>query len=124
MSEDRSLELLRRKKLLELQRKLLEKQLKEKESKFSPREILEAVLTPKAKEILREAKRQYPEATERVIEILADYVVEKRIKKIDGVTLYNIFLNLGIPVRLETKIVYKSRGEVKSIRELLKGDED
>ncbi|RLE92726.1 MAG: hypothetical protein DRN04_09335 [Thermoprotei archaeon] len=124
MSEDKSLELLRKKKLLELQMKLLEKQLREKEPKISPKKILESVLTPKAKEILREARRQYPEATERVIEILANYVVEKGIKKIDGVTLYNIFLNLGLPVRIETKIVYKSRGEVKSIRELLKNKED
>jgi len=124
MAKDETLELLKKKKMLELQRRLLEKQFKASLRKVSPWDIVCSVLTPKAKEILMEAKKQYPRATEKVVAILAGYIIEKRIKEIDGVTLYNILISFGIPVRLRTRIIYKSKGEVKSIRDLLKNKYD
>lgn len=123
MSDD--IELLKRRKLLELQRKLmLDKLRKEKiEQRVDPFELVKRHLVGRAPEILEKAIQQYPTITKHVVYELARLINEGVIKEIDGVTLYNIFEQLGCPVRLDTKIVFKSKGKVKTISEILREEE-
>ncbi|RLE81950.1 MAG: hypothetical protein DRJ51_02720 [Thermoprotei archaeon] len=121
MSEDE--ELIMRRKLLELQRKVLLSKARVEESKSleDPRELLNKSLTEKAKEVLKYAEMQYPKLTEYVIRELARLIVQGRIKgEIDGYTVLYIFRELGYPIRLPTRIVVKRKGETKSITEYLK----
>ena len=117
-----SIELLKRRKLLELQKKLLLEKIKKskEEAKIDPISILMNHLTDKGKKIFKKALEQYPTVAKFVAYNLARIILEGRIKEIDGITLYHIFERLGYPIRLETRIVYKSKGKVKTISELLK----
>ncbi len=122
-SEDLELQLLKLRKLAQLQSKLASKERAIK--KRAPIEILNNYLTEKAKEVLRVARSQYPQITRRVIEVLAKSIEEGKIKEqIDGYELYNLFLRLGFPIRMPIKIYYEKKGERKPLSELFKSEND
>jgi len=118
------LDLLKRRKLIELQRKiLLESAKREKKptrEEIDPIEFIREHFVGRANEVFSKALSQYPVIAKYVAHQLAKLIMAGKIDKIDGVTLYEIFRALGYPVRLETKIVYKSRGKVKTLSELLR----
>lgn len=123
--EDKDLELLIKRKMLELQKRaLLEGKRKEK-PKHSPWDIVKPYLTESGEEMLGRAKSQYPRVAEYVIRELAKLVLMRRLReKLDAEDIYAIFYNLGFPIRVETRIVVKRKGKVKSISELLKEEEE
>lgn len=118
------LDLLKRRKLLELQRRMLaESARRERELRaraIDPVEFLRKHLVDRGDEVLDRALEQYPRVARLVAAQLARLIMAGRIDKVDGPTLYGIFRELGYPVRMETRIVYKSRGRVKTISELLR----
>jgi len=123
--EDSELEMIRRRKLLEMQRHLFNEQSKMKAEKQTedPRAVLQNVLVGRAPEVLEAARQQYPDVTQKLEQLLAKLVLQKKIQgKIDGETLFGLFLNLGLRVRLETKIVYYDKGQVKTLEEKIKGE--
>jgi len=123
--EDAELEMIRRRKLLEMQRHLLNEQSKMREEKQTedPRAVLQDVLVGRAPEVLEAARQQYPDVTQKLEQLLAKLVLQKKIQgKIDGGTLFGLFLNLGLRVRLETRIVYYDKGQVKTLEEKIKGE--
>jgi len=121
-------ELIKMRKLLELQRKMLKETSKQKlqvstvkRDFTSSYEILKEYLTPKAKEILEHAMRQYPSVAKYVVGELARLVLNGRIKEpLNGYTIFHIFQELGYPVRLPTRIVVKRKGETKDLASYLK----
>ncbi|HDD63692.1 MAG: hypothetical protein DRJ32_00330 [Thermoprotei archaeon] len=118
--DEKDLEIIKMKKLLSLQRKLLAKSRKE-EHRIDYEEIFLRHLDSKAKKIYEKAKQQYPEVARKVALAISKLILERKLGGIlDSVTLYGIFYELGYPIRLETRIVYKSKGRVKSISELIK----
>lgn len=126
--EDIELNLLRLRKLKQLQKRAREKE-KEKEpmegskgkGEESPRNLVSKFLDGKASEILDIASYQFPKETEAVIGMLASLIKKGALSEtLDGLTLYHLFLRLGIPVKLKTRIVYFEDGKVKSIAEKLK----
>ncbi|MBO3803881.1 MAG: double-stranded DNA-binding protein [Candidatus Brockarchaeota archaeon] len=124
MSEDDiELNLLRMKRLRQLQEKARSKETGPPPEKVEedPRRTLSKLLDGKAAEILEVASYQFPSETEAVVKMLANLAKRGAIKEtIDGPTLYHLFLRIGIPVKLKTRIVYYEDGKVKSLEEKLK----
>jgi len=119
LSSDEELELLKMRKLLELRKKLLAEQAPKKEE--DPREVVVKNLVGRGLEVLEAAEAQYPEITKAVVKELARLIKEGRVEgPITGEELLNVFYNLGIRVRLPTRIYYEKHGERKGIGELIK----
>ncbi|MEM2226972.1 MAG: DNA-binding protein [Candidatus Bathyarchaeia archaeon] len=125
MAEDEELELLKRKKLQEIQRRLaMKRDSVEKPEGEDRGEALRKALVGRAWEVLMAAKRQYPRAAERVEAALARAISEGKIKgPITGEQLLWLFRYLGLNVRLETRIRIYEHGELKSIAEKLRGED-
>ncbi|MCD6410164.1 MAG: hypothetical protein J7L98_07565 [Candidatus Verstraetearchaeota archaeon] len=123
--EDRELELIKRKKLLELQRKLLMQKAEPKEErKEDPIEFLRGKLVNRGEEVLDAALSQFPEAAKFIArQLMLLYKAGRLREPIDGVTLYSLFHRLGIPVRLETRIRIVKDGKVMSLAERLRGED-
>jgi len=81
-------------------------------------------LTDDGKEMFRRAKEQYPVVARKIAESIGRLFVQGRIRGVlDARAIYGIFAELGYPIRLKTKIVYKKKGEVKTISELLREED-
>ncbi len=122
---DEELERLKRRRLLELQRRLLtDKQEPEgEEEKQEPKrnEVLNSYLVGRAWEILRAARAQFPTVMPRVEEALTEAIRAGRVKqRIDGESLFQFLGQIGLPVRLQTSIRYKEHGELKTIGQRLR----
>ena len=125
MSKDDELPLWKQKRLLELQRRLLTKEIEESQSKQqkppSAEQRLSALFAGRAAEIYEAAKRQYPEATRKVTEALVGLVERGELAgPIDGEELYAFFRMIGMRVRLKTRISYVEDGKIKSIAERIR----
>ncbi len=128
MSEDGELELWKRRRLLEMQRKLLIKKVEEekkeqtqKQKPQEPKELLKRLFVGRALEVWNAAERQYPTLTQKLGEVLVDLIVSERLKEsVSGEQLYWLFRRLGAEIRLETKIRIHESGELKTIAEKLK----
>lgn len=113
------MELIKMKKLLSLRRSLLSKTVKRSDE--NPRNLVLKYLTPKGKELLKLAEEQYPKVAEVIVKELARLIRDGKLREtIDGYTLYQVFEELGFPIRVKTKIVIKEKGRAKSIAEALK----
>ncbi len=111
-------------KLLRLQKKMLSKGKPREEEKKDPRQIVLSVLSDeKAVEVLKAAEEQFPQVIDKVIEALAKYVVENNVKSIDAYELYQLFLALGLNVRLPLKIKIVKRGKEISFEDFIKEKE-
>jgi DNA-binding TFAR19-related protein (PDSD5 family) len=124
LSNDLTIEFLRRKKLAELQKKLIAEKFKEKtqEKKINVEEELNKVFVGRAWEVFQAAQSQYPELTKKIGEWLAQLINEGKIKEsISGEQLLLFFRRLGLNVRLKTEIRVLESGELKSLSEKLRG---
>jgi len=116
-------------KMLQLRRlrRLAEAKEKEKEikegKKPDPLETVKGRLGDRGEEVLRAALDQYPRETLQVLNALAAAIRMGKIRgKIDGSSLYLLFRNLGLRVKLDTEIKYYRKGEYKRLRDVLKTD--
>ncbi len=122
---DKELEIIMRKKLLQLKKMQLLRQLREiseaQKREEDPWKIVEKNLTEKAREVLHYAKMQYPDITEQVVNELARLIKEGAIETpLDAYTLYSIFLSLGVRVTLPTRIRIVKKGEEIDLRKKLR----
>jgi len=115
---DYELEKLKRRKLLELQRRIMAApKREERDSKAA----LKKLFVGRAWEVYRAAWRQYPDIMPRIEEALLAAIRDGRLRdKIDGESLYYFFHRIGLPVRLRTTIRIKEHGELKTLQEKLK----
>jgi len=119
---DQELQLLRRRKLVEM-KKYLEKRLKtEKEGRdnqeINSEEILNRFFIDRAWEVMNAARSQYPQVAGRVENALVEAILNGKIKaKITGEELYGLFLRIGFKVHLETRINILEHGKLKSLEE-------
>lgn len=126
--EDKELELLKAKRLLEMQKNISQQQ-KFKEVKTEPkiketlpREIVLKHLGYRGPEVLENAESQFPNETKAVIEKLADLIQSGEITEIiDGGKLLTLFRSLGIRVRVQTTINIEQDGKMVSWSDKLKG---
>ncbi len=110
MSEDLPLSL--RMKLYSKYLKMLkEKEEHDRGEVKSPKDIvLEHVVDERARELLRQAEEQYPEATNYAISVVAELIKQGVIKEIDGELMLALLNRLGVPVRPEVRIRFVKRG--------------
>ncbi|MDW8360157.1 MAG: hypothetical protein RMK31_06195, partial [Candidatus Caldarchaeum sp.] len=84
----------------------------------TPLEIVKANLGPRGEEVLQEALAQFPEQTKLIVEKLAELIKTGRLTEpIDGGELYNLFRNLGLRIKIDTKILYVKKGEAKNLKD-------
>lgn len=128
--EDKELELLKAKRLLEMQKNISLQQKQEelkatkqeqKASAPNPREILIKQLGYRGLEVLQNAESQFPEETKLVIDKLADLIQSGEVTEtIDGGKLLTLFRSLGIRVRVATTISVEQDGKLVSWSDKLK----
>lgn len=129
--EDKELELLKAKRLLEMQKNISQKQkmeeLKTKQpttTTISPREIVVKQLGYRGVEVLENAEAQFPEETKMVVAKLAELLQSGEVTEIiDGGKLLTLFRSIGIRVKMHTTIKVEQDGKLVSWSDKLKGDE-
>ena len=122
--EDKELELLKKRRLAEMEKNIAYKKIQEqKDSKpvqTSPRDLLLKKLGYRGLEVLQNAESQYPTEAKIVIEKLGELLASGEIdEEIDGGKLLALFRSVGINVRLQTKINVEKDGKFVSLSEKL-----
>lgn len=118
MSSDSELERLKRQRLAEMRKRLnaRQEQSQPKTGKPNPTEILGKVFVGRAWEVYHAARLQYPEIADKIFQELAELVRTGRVKgQITGEQLYGLLRQIGLDIRLETKIQVFDHGELKPI---------
>ena len=126
--EDKELEILKAKRLAEMQKNLSnqEKQKEENTEKNtknvkSAREYVLDKLGRRGLEVLETAEFKFPNQTRIVIEKLGALIVAGEINEIlDGGKLLTLFWSVGISVRLDNKINVEKDGKFVSITDKFK----
>ncbi len=125
MEEDLELRALKLKKLMKLTALRSEAEKPRRELDFDQAlKILRRRLVDRGEEVLEAALDQYPDQARKIVMILARMILAGRIAgNIGGEALLSIFEQLGMPIKLRTKILYYKKGEYKSIADLVKREE-
>ena len=123
MTEDSELEKLKRERLAEMQRRMTAKQQAETAPvRLEPRQILERVFVGRAWEVYHAARAQYPGIADQVFQELAQLIQVGRLRtKITGEQLFGLLRQIGLDIRLDTKIQVLEHGELKSIADKFRG---
>jgi DNA-binding TFAR19-related protein (PDSD5 family) len=91
--------------------------------KLEPTKLLEKVFVGRAWEVYYAAKRQYPQIAGQIFDELAELIRTGRLRgQITGEQLYGLLRQIGLDVRLETKIQVLEHGELKSVADKFRGD--
>ena len=120
---DEELERIKRRRLLELQRRMLQEEKPMEEEPLEPttREILDGMFAGRAWEVYENAKMQHPTVMPQVEQALVEGIKSGKIQdRIDGESLFVFLRQLGLNVRLNTSIRYKDHGELKTIGQRIK----
>ncbi|MGO9645589.1 MAG: DNA-binding protein [Candidatus Bathyarchaeia archaeon] len=121
MSDDAELERIKRQRLAEMQRSLAKKQ-EVKPKTFNSEEILRKIFVGRAWEVYSAARQQYPTVADQIFRELAMLVQSGRLRgQITGEQLFGLLRQIGLDVRLETKIQVMEHGELKSLGEKFRG---
>jgi len=130
---DDELERIKQRRLEKMKRMMLLKQIKDQqESEPEPekpreptnQEVLDAMFGNRAWEVYTAAAYQYPQVIGQVEKILVEGIKEGKIADIiDGAALMGFFRQVGLPVRLNTKIRISEKGELKTLEQKMKEDE-
>ncbi|MEZ0345385.1 MAG: hypothetical protein ABWK01_02390 [Infirmifilum sp.] len=122
MGEEIDLELIKKRMLLEMQKRMMEKEVKRAEPDYY--NVFLGNLTDDGRVMFEKAVEQYGDTARKIAEKLGRlYHIGRLRGKLDAEAVYWIFSEIGLPIRLETRIVYKKGGEYKSISEILKEEE-
>jgi DNA-binding TFAR19-related protein (PDSD5 family) len=128
--EDKELELLKAKRLREMQQNVSQKQkieeLKAKPQQapsITPRAIVIKQLGYRGLEVLENAEAQFPAETRMVVEKLAELIQSGDVTEIiDGGKLLTLFRSVGIRVKMQTTIKVEQDGKLVSWSDKLKGE--
>jgi len=125
LTEDTELDRLKRQRMAAMQKRITVKQQQAQAAtnKPDPSSILQNVFVGRAWEVYYAAKRQYPRIAEQILQELAQLVQTGQLKgQITGEQLFGLLRQIGLDVRLETKIQVLERGELKSLADKFRGD--
>ncbi|MDE1727171.1 MAG: double-stranded DNA-binding protein [Thaumarchaeota archaeon] len=129
--EDKELELLKAKRLLEMQKNLSQKQKIDESKTQQPapsvpaREVVVKQLGYRGLEVLENAEAQFPGETKLVIEKLAELMQSGEVSEIiDGGKLLTLFRSIGVRVKVQTTIKVEQDGKLVSWSDKLKKVED
>jgi len=117
MSDDSELERLKRQRMEQMQRRIAAKQQNQTApANLEPRQILEKVFVGRAWEVYHAVRAQFPGVADQVFQELAMLVQAGQLRdKITGEQLFGLLRQIGLDVRLDTKIQVLEHGELKSI---------
>ena len=125
--EDKELEILKAKRLAEMEKNLAQQNNQEEketvlsnsdQNKLLPREQIIQKLGYRGLEVLSNAESQFPNETKLVEEKLAELIQSGEIDEVlDGGKLFTLFRSVGIRVRMENKINVEKDGKFVSISE-------
>ena len=126
--EDKELELLKAKRLAEMQKNLsMQDQSSEntteesQKSKFSLRDYVVNSLGYRGMEVLQNAEYQFPNESKIIIEKLGELISSGDIsEKLDGGKLLVLFRSVGLSIRMENKINVEKDGKFISIADKFK----
>lgn len=122
MTGDTELERLKRQRLAEMQKMLTARQQQSESRKLEPSKVLEKVFVGRAWEVYHAARQQYPEVADQIFAELAGLIQNGSIRgQITGEQLYGLLRQIGLDIRLETKIQVLEHGELKSIADKFRG---
>ena len=117
---DAELRAIRQKKLRELQERLACEQ--EKTGKTDVNEVLNGIFKDRAWEVFNTASHQFPNVMVRVKKGLVKLALSGKLREVTGEQLYLFLRNLGLRVRLNTKIRFVDHGELKSLSVKMRED--
>jgi DNA-binding TFAR19-related protein (PDSD5 family) len=130
LSEDAELDLWKRKKLLEMQKRFMAKKAEEEQKKIQedkpksdikPKDVLKRIFIGRAMEVWDQAWKQYPEIMQKLEPDLARLVISGEIDGlIDENQLLQILRTIGLDVRFDLRIKILRNGKLKTISEKLK----
>jgi len=121
MSNDKQLEFLKRRRFLEMHRRLMSKRDLKNEEVEDPRVILRKAFVGRGWEVWEAAQQQYPIVTQKITPLIISLMKDGKLRgKITGEQLYWFFSRLGLRIRLNTKIRVLERGELKTIADKLR----
>ncbi|HKM75199.1 MAG TPA: DNA-binding protein [Candidatus Bathyarchaeia archaeon] len=121
MSDDIELERIKRQRLVEMQKSLAKKQ-EVKPKTFNSEEILRKIFVGRAWEVYSAARQQYPTVADQIFRELAMLVQSGRLRgQITGEQLFGLLRQIGLDVRLDTKIQVMEHGELKSLGDKFRG---
>ena len=127
--EDKELEILKAKRLAEMQKNL---SFQEKQKKFDEKQDVEKKdvtsrdhlinkLGYRGMEVLQNAESQFPNEAKIIIEKLGELIASGDINEIlDGGKLLVLFRSVGVNIRMQNKISIEKDGEFVSITDKLK----
>lgn len=123
---DAELERIKRQRLAEMQKRISAKLQKDQTTPAKPTEpaqVLQKVFAGRAWEVYHAARHQYPQIADQIFRELAEIVQSGQIRgQITGEQLYGLLRQIGLDVRLETKIQVLEHGELKSVADKFRGD--
>ena len=94
---------------------------KEEEKPEDPQTILSRAFVGRGWEVWAAAKQQFPLITQKILPELVSLINTGKLKnKITGEQLYWLFSNLGLRIRLNTKIRISEKGKLKTIADKLR----
>ncbi|MBO0887690.1 hypothetical protein J2P12_01170 [Candidatus Bathyarchaeota archaeon] len=116
------IELLRKKRELELRKKMMLSQEKATPQaptpKASPSEIVRRILGDRGVDVLETARRYYPKEVAQVEDTLAGLVESGRLKgPVSGEELYSFLRRIGLVFNMDVKIRVKEHGELKTLEQ-------
>ena len=128
--EDKDLEILKAKRLAEMQKNLsIQERQKEaqkepsavKKDKPALREYVVKNLGYRGMEVLQNAESQFPNQSKIIIEKLGELIASGDINEVlDGGKLLVLFRSVGINIRMHNKIIVEKDGEFVSITDKFK----
>ena len=124
MGGDSELERIKRQRLAKMQKSLAAKQEQAHaaNTKPEPAQVLLKIFVGRAWEVYRAAMQQYPRISEQIFRELAQLVQTGQLQgQITGEQLYGLLRQIGLDIRLDTKIQVLEHGELKSIADKFKG---
>ena len=122
MTDDSELERLKRQRLAEMQKRMTAKQSRTEPGKLEPSKVFERVFVGRAWEVYHAARVQYPIIADQVFQELAVLVQLGKVRgQITGEQLFGLLRQIGLDVRLDTKIQVLEHGELKSIADKFRG---
>lgn len=125
MSEDSELERLKRERLAAMQKMISAKQQQAQtpSDNADPNKVLQRVFVGRAWEVYHAAKQQYPQIADQLFRELAQLVLTRQLQgPITGEQLYSLLRQIGLDVRLDTKIQVMEHGELKPLAEKFRGN--
>jgi DNA-binding TFAR19-related protein (PDSD5 family) len=120
---DSELERIKRQRLAEMQRVFdAKKQATHPKQKPTMEQILQSVFVGRAWEVYEATRHQYPSVAVRLFQELAQLVESGQLTgQITGEQLYGLLRQIGLDVRLDTKIQVLDHGKLKSLGDKIRG---